>query len=71
MPPSPFQVRKLKRDQAQKATEDMAEQLRRARCPECQNPLLWHDGPQNETARGIKCELTQEEITERLQTKQV
>jgi hypothetical protein len=49
----------------------MADKFRRSRCPECQQPLLWHDGPENERAKGIDCELKQEEIMSRLEAESV
>ena len=68
MPPS-FQERKAKREAERKGAETMADKFRRARCPECQQPMLWHDGPDNERAKGVNCELKQEEIMGRLSAK--
>lgn len=66
MPPTPFQLREAERKQVREESKAMAEKFRRARCPECKQPLLWHDGPDNERAKGLDCELKQEEIMTRL-----
>ncbi len=70
MPPS-FQERKAKREADRANAEGMADKLRRSRCPECSQPLLWHDGPENDRAKGVSCKLTQEEIGKRLGAKAV
>jgi len=69
--PTPFHLRQQQRDEERRAAADLSDQLRRARCPECNQPLLWHDGPENDAAPGMDCDLTQEQVLERINTKHV
>ena len=55
-----------RRERLERASNDkaMAQQLRKARCPVCQRPMLWHSEPGQPGTGTVPCKLDQGEVWE-------
>lgn len=59
-----FEERRREKLAKAEAEQGMAQQLRRARCPVCQKPLLWHPEPGQPGTGTVSCKLDQAEVME-------
>ena len=59
-----FEERRREKLERARAEKDAAQALRRARCPVCQRPLLWHDEPGQTGTGTVPCKLDQGEVWE-------
>jgi len=67
-----FEVRKKKREKRVAREEQLASLLRSTRCPNCNDPLMWHAEPGQDTSEvSTGCKLDQREALELAQATKV